>query len=616
MKNIVFFVFSIIMGSLLKAQTVPIVGSNLVNQTCFVTKTPAAGYGANQEFPKLVKQDTTYAVSWVQSGSPIKVLKVELDTITSNLRTAISGTGNVITNVGALNSSSTVDQTFAVLPNGLRLQVYVRAQNNQYALMGNVYYKNVLVSNDFRIEGLFTTANARPRYPQITTDGISKFFVVYHSSSGTASPSVIRMKVIDVSNVVVPIVSAPAVIINPAPSNVSQNGFVISDPSENDALFPKVVYSRVNNELGIVYQTGSANSSVVRFATVDTNGVVKHAAVNVNDLGYQADFPAIALDGNDYAIIWRDFRSLNVAGQNLTGTPAIRFCKMTSNCTPVNLTNTNSEIYSVTDKSLLVSNPYQFEASMYSDLTVKQAGQKYGVTWATQSAPYEVQFSEVLITGSNVSASIFTKVHSDTENNDRPSIATVNNKYVIAYSSYVPSPGGYFTKLAIENRIDTTLSVLLDQGNTYLTTSQEEGDYLPSLYTYQWYDCNAQSTSGLPDQFTAYTVSSSGIYAVIISNSSCVDTSQCVSVNLVGINEVRLNEKLNLYPNPSDGKFRIETDLNYSSIIIKNNLGQIVMQFNIISTDVIDLSNLSVGVYFVAFETKEGTIIKKIIKNK
>ena len=106
------------------------------------------------------------------------------------------------------------------------------------------------------------------------------------------------------------------------------------------------------------------------------------------------------------------------------------------------------------------------------------------------------------------------------------------------------------------------------------------------------------------------------IFLLIISNSSCLDTSQCVSVNLVGINEVRLNEKLNLYPNPSDGKFRIETDLNYSSIIIKNNLGQIVMQFNIISTDVIDLSNLSVGVYFVAVETKEGTIIKKIIKNK
>jgi hypothetical protein len=614
MKNIV-FVFSLTIVTLLKAQTLPVVGSTSVNQTCFVTKTAAQAYGANQEFPKLVKQDTTYAVSWVQSGTPIKVLKVELDTITSNIRASISGTGNVITNVGALNSSSTVDQTFAVLPNGLRLQVYVRAQNNQYALMGNVYYKNVLVSNDFRIEGLFTTANARPRYPQITTDGISKFFVVYHSSSGTASPSVIRMKVIDVSNVVVPIVTTPAVIINPAASSVSQNGFVISDPLENDALFPKVAYSKVNNELGLVYQTGSANSSVVRFATIDTNGVVKHSAVNVNDLGYQADFPSIVDDGADYAIIWRDYRTLNVSGQNLTGTPAIRFCKMTSNCTPVNLTNTNSEIYSATDKSLLISNPYQYEASMYSDLVVKQAGQKYGITWATQSAPYEVQFSEVLISGNNVDASIFTKVHADANNNDRPSIANVNNKYVIAYSSYLPSPSGYFTKLAIENRIDTTLSVLLDQGNTYLITTQEESDYLPSLYTYQWYDCTTQSTAGLPDQFTAYNVSTSGSYAVIISNSNCADTSECIAVNLVGVNEMSMKEKLNLYPNPSDGKFEIETNLNYSSVIIKNNLGEIVMQYTT-GAELIDLSNLSAGVYFAAIETKEGTIIKKIIKNK
>ncbi|MFY8184974.1 MAG: T9SS type A sorting domain-containing protein [Bacteroidia bacterium] len=34
------------------------------------------------------------------------------------------------------------------------------------------------------------------------------------------------------------------------------------------------------------------------------------------------------------------------------------------------------------------------------------------------------------------------------------------------------------------------------------------------------------------------------------------------------------------------------------------------------STEVIDLSNLSGGVYFAAVETKEGIIIKKIIKNK
>ncbi len=612
MKKVV-LISAVMFASLSKAQTVPVIGSNAINQTCFVTKTPTPGFGTNQEFPKLVKQDTTYALSWVQSGSPIKVLKVELDSITNNVNTAISGTGNVITNVGALNSSGTVDQTFAVLPNGLRLQVYVRAQNNQYALMGNVYYKNVLISSDFRIEGFFTTANSRPRYPQITTDGNNKFFVVYHSSSGTATPSVIRMKIIDVSNVVVPIVSAPNVIITPAPSAVAQNGFIISDPLENDALFPKAVYSPTNNELGLVYQIGSANSSVIRFATIDTSGVVKHSAVNVNDLGFQADFPSIALDGSDYAITWRDFRTLNVNGQNLTGKPAIRFCKMTTNGTSVNLVNSNSDIFSSTDKSLLISNPYQFEASMYSDLVVKQTGNKYGVTWATQSAPYEVQFSEVVIAGANVEASIFTKVHSDINNNDRPSIAVANNKYVIAYTSYVPTSSGYLTKLAIENRIDTMLSVLNDQGSTYLITSQEDGGYLPQLYSYQWYDCIAQSTAGMPNQFTAYTVTASGNYAVIISNSTCVDTSQCLYIDVLSLSNANIENSIHFYPNPTKGSFLIETTLNYSHIIITNNLGEKVMSFDSFAKT-IDLSSLKAGVYYASIAVGDKIVVKKILK--
>ena len=69
--------------------------------------------------------------------------------------------------------------------------------------------------------------------------------------------------------------------------------------------------------------------------------------------------------------------------------------------------------------------------------------------------------------------------------------------------------------------------------------------------TYQWIDCNTNTPiNNAIEQI--YTANVSGIYAVIISEGSCTDTSNCIEVSDAGIQELNKVE-IAVYPNPSEG---------------------------------------------------------------
>jgi len=77
-------------------------------------------------------------------------------------------------------------------------------------------------------------------------------------------------------------------------------------------------------------------------------------------------------------------------------------------------------------------------------------------------------------------------------------------------------------------------------------------------------------------------------------------------------------ELVNISPNPSRGFFNIEfnevaTDL---SVIVYNIVGQPLKSIGIAPTQnfTLDISNYPAGVYFVAFESEKGKIVRKIVK--
>ncbi|CAN5266428.1 hypothetical protein BH09BAC5_BH09BAC5_12900 [soil metagenome] len=74
------------------------------------------------------------------------------------------------------------------------------------------------------------------------------------------------------------------------------------------------------------------------------------------------------------------------------------------------------------------------------------------------------------------------------------------------------------------------------------------------------------------------------------------------------------NFNFNIFPNPSNGNFSIESTTKYSTIEIANTLGEIIYSSKINSDKAeIDLSNQPTGIYFATIQNGEEIIYKKII---
>jgi hypothetical protein len=92
-----------------------------------------------------------------------------------------------------------------------------------------------------------------------------------------------------------------------------------------------------------------------------------------------------------------------------------------------------------------------------------------------------------------------------------------------------------------------------------------------------------------------------------------------ISTNCSGIisstlNE--LNEKISIYPNPSNGNLFISTSEVIKSIKVTNIIGKEIYSSNNFNDNSIDLINFNNGVYFIDLSTEKGTITKKITLTK
>ena len=134
--------------------------------------------------------------------------------------------------------------------------------------------------------------------------------------------------------------------------------------------------------------------------------------------------------------------------------------------------------------------------------------------------------------------------------------------------------------------------------------------------SYQWVSCPAYVV--VPGATSAsFTATLSGSYALIITENGCTDTSDCVAVKGLSIQESHSKALIRISPNPSKGIFHLTMPSEMKGVVeIRSIEGRLLQTHALSSTEEsIDLSSYASGVYFIEVKTKEGFHqVEKLIK--
>jgi hypothetical protein len=137
-----------------------------------------------------------------------------------------------------------------------------------------------------------------------------------------------------------------------------------------------------------------------------------------------------------------------------------------------------------------------------------------------------------------------------------------------------------------------------------------------SSATYQWIDCNNHDVSINGATGQSYTATITGNYAVILTAKGCQDTSVCnLATITTGIASFTSGNLINIYPNPSNGIFTIETNsLAKQTLQMFDVNGKLVLNQDMLNGKAtIDAATLPDGIYNVSISGNSSIINKRLI---
>lgn len=161
-----------------------------------------------------------------------------------------------------------------------------------------------------------------------------------------------------------------------------------------------------------------------------------------------------------------------------------------------------------------------------------------------------------------------------------------------------------------------TLDLTITNVDSSVTTSGFTITAVETGATYQWIDCDNGNAAIAGETGQSFTATDNGNYAVIVTAGGCADTSECISITGIGVDELVFNGIVNVYPNPTNGLVNIALDANYDdlTVVIRNAVGQEVYRDNPVSTNQIQFElDEAPGAYFVQISDAKGRTTQVVL---
>lgn len=243
-----------------------------------------------------------------------------------------------------------------------------------------------------------------------------------------------------------------------------------------------------------------------------------------------------------------------------------------------------------------------------------------------------------LPTGQGVSS---TGIYYDTVTVTSPACDTLYNYYVTVYHSDAITlnetacdsftlNGTTYTAAGTYQQLFTNihgcdsvvqLTLTLNAPDVTISLSNYQLQATATAGAYQWVDC-ANGYALLPGETgNLFSPATDGVYAVIVNNQGCVDTSQCLSVILPppgAVTPPYANGDMEIYPNPTQGAAMVYTTMKMDrvQIAIRDRYGRTVYTQSELNGNYfpLDLSALAAGVYLVELSSETGRYQVRLIK--
>ncbi len=203
-----------------------------------------------------------------------------------------------------------------------------------------------------------------------------------------------------------------------------------------------------------------------------------------------------------------------------------------------------------------------------------------------------------------------------------PTKSSSFNKTICANQSYTwngiaqTAAGAYKDTFIDANGCDSivTLNLVVTPLPSILTTvSGKTITAAQAGATYYWFNCTTNSIiTGANGQ--SYTATSNGSYKLAVILNNCIDTSSCIPISGVALNNIADLNSIIIYPNPSNGSFTISSK-NIGNYTLFNEFGQLIqiIEFKQSGNQSQTIENLSNGVYFLVNTEAPSELKQKIV---
>lgn len=183
--------------------------------------------------------------------------------------------------------------------------------------------------------------------------------------------------------------------------------------------------------------------------------------------------------------------------------------------------------------------------------------------------------------------------------------------------------GTYYTTITPNSGCDSIATLNLTVNNSINSVVSYNGPTTlvstVNNVNYQWINCAGDDFDVVGATNQSFSPTENGLYAVIAYQGTCIDTSVCIFVNQVSLDDFNLAESLSVSPNPTNGEITVNLgNTTYTSVEarIVNAIGQVVSEKSFENVDSFLLNiDGAPGIYFVTIEADGNSAITKIIKD-